>query len=81
MDIGVSVNGYWTLDAEAMRAVITGKVIWRKCFECDKGAVWVDGDLGIQVPESECSENDDLRYYKDQCEECLGVGFILVCAD
>ena len=41
MDIGHDKSGQWSLDAEAMRAMILGKFTWKRCFNCDKGLVWV----------------------------------------
>lgn len=82
MHIGVSKSGEWCLDAEAMRAMILGKVLWKRCFNCEKGLVWVDGEQGVEVPpkflEENQTEEDQFRFYQDTCEDCHGVGFIFV---
>lgn len=82
MDIGHDKSGQWSLDAEAMRAMILGKFIWKRCFNCDKGLVWVDGDHGIECSQQFVDENftqdDPHRFYRDMCEDCMGVGFIYV---
>lgn len=82
MDIGHDKSGQWSLDAEAMRAMILGKFTWKRCFSCDKGLVWVDGDQGIECSQQFVDENstqeDSHRFYQDVCEDCMGVGFIYV---
>lgn len=75
MDISVSRKGYWELDADGMRAVILGKVTWKKCFECDQGRIYVSGDG--EIISSLLAEQDNLSY-TDACEECYGVGLIFV---
>lgn len=81
MDIGVSKNGEWSLDAEAMRAMITGKIQWKRCFACEEGKIWVDGDEGVVCSPKFVEENEaehEHRFYQDCCDDCNGVGFILV---
>lgn len=82
MDIGHTRGGRWELDAEAMRAVILGKITWKRCFSCDKGLVWVDGDEGIEVSQefvdSNQSKENEFRFYQDTCEDCIGVGFVFI---
>ena len=77
MEIGYDKKGYWELDAEAMRALILGKVTWKRCYSCDKGLVWVDGFEGVECSAMFVEEmQDDVRFYQDMCEDCMGVGFI-----
>lgn len=71
-------NGTWYLSPLAMRAVITGKVIWRRCYNCEQEKIWVDGDDGVVVNPSTVGDNADDRYYQDVCDDCHGVGFIYV---
>ena len=81
MDIGHNKStGEWSFDPEAMRAMILGKVTWRRCFACVEGKVWVDGEEGIVVSQSFVDEHgpDDIRFYRDCCEDCHGVGFVFV---
>jgi len=81
MDIG-EYHGQWTMDAEALTAIITGKIIWKRCFTCERGLEWVDGDLGIVVSakyvEENMTEENSFQFYQDTCEDCKGVGFLLV---
>jgi len=71
-------NGTWYLSPAAMRAMITGKVVWRRCYSCEHGQIWVDGDEGVVVNPSIVGDNEDTRYYQDSCDDCQGVGFIYV---
>lgn len=75
MDISVSKCGEWCLDAEAMRAVILGKVVWKKCFECDQGKIYVSG--GGEVVSASQADLDEFSYI-DACEECHGVGLVFI---
>lgn len=81
MDIGVNKAGEWTLDAQAMQAMITGKLKWKRCFSCDEGSVWIDSDEGVVCNQSFVEENQDIdntRFHRDVCEDCMGVGFLFV---
>lgn len=75
MDISVSKNGYWELDADGMRAVILGKVAWKKCYECEGGKVFVSG--GGDIISAAAAEYDEYSYV-DMCENCYGVGLLFV---
>lgn len=70
MDIGF-YNNEWFLDSEALRAVILGKVIWKRCYNCEKGVVWVDGYAGEIVSsafvDEQSSEHETGRFYLDVC--------------
>ena len=82
MEIGLLSGGQWVLDVEAMRAMIVGQFIWKRCFACENGKVWVDGDGGFivspeYVSEHETEENQYM-FYQDTCEDCHGVGFVFV---
>lgn len=78
MDIGVDRNYTWYVDAEAMRALILGKITWKRCFSCKNGLVWVDGEFGEVVSEHVVDPEDSIRFYTDTCEDCCGVGFVFV---
>ena len=62
------------LETKELRALIMGKFDFRKCLDCDgKGRVWVDGDNGEIVSGPDPKRDSD-DFYKDQCEECDGLG-------
>lgn len=88
MEIYQQINGWWEIDHEAMRAIITGEVEWKRCYSCEKGLVWVDGDNGVVVSNIFVEDNKDkdplcefseFRFYQDLCEDCKGTGFLIVC--
>lgn len=82
MELGVTKGGQWVLDAEAMRAIITGKMQWKRCFNCQEGKVWCDGHEGVECsPKFVEDTNDEDRFYQDVCNDCDGVGFTLVSMD
>lgn len=75
MEINCNNNYMWELDAEAMRALITGKIVWKRCYSCDKGVIWWNED-GIVVG---ALEAETLTYCDHgPCDDCYGVGFIYV---
>ena len=72
-------SGEWTFDPEAMRAMIEGRVLWRRCFSCEGGRIWVDGVEGEVVSAATVDDSDDPdRYYQDSCDVCHGVSYIFI---
>jgi DnaJ-class molecular chaperone len=64
-------------EIDEVRALIKGKFDFRTCIECNgKGWVLVDDNLG-EVVQAMHPEGNPSDYYKDQCEDCHGLGGLL----
>lgn len=68
----------YQIDTEDLRKLIQGKYKFYTCLDCaGTGSVLVDGDLGLVVvaphPDKGASS-----YYTDCCDECNGLGGMLV---
>jgi hypothetical protein len=61
------------IDSDDLRAIITGKVKYRKCPFCnDKGRVFsIDDENYFTEPKAEWS-----NYVDDYCDNCDGLGYV-----
>lgn len=67
----------WRFSLDEVRSLVEGKFQWRQCITCGgKGWEWVDGDAG-EVVSGPDPTRDIGDYYKDQCDNCNGLGGIL----
>lgn len=60
----------WGFTAEEVRDLVQGKFQFRNCLDCNsKGWVWVCPTIGeiVDAPTDEYC-------YKEQCEDCKGLG-------
>lgn len=65
---------YWEFEVDELRDLIQGKFRFFPCLECGgKGWIWVDGDNGAIVNGPDPTR-DEVDFYKDQCDECRGLG-------
>lgn len=63
------------LEAEELREIILGKIVYRKCPCCDKEGMeyWSeDGEEVGPAPKPEWGE----FYNEGECENCKGLGFV-----
>lgn len=68
-------SGYMEVEKDWMRDLIRGKIIFRKCPDCDKDGrqYWDENGENCQPsPKEEWGEN----YGEGPCETCDGLGYL-----
>lgn len=64
----------WHIETEELRDLIKGNYRFFNCIDCmGRGWIWVDGDCGTIVNGPDPTR-DELDFYKDECEDCKGLG-------